>query len=65
MKIKIHTNVKGDSNENTMKTYGYDYYIDCTGYKFPGPKKFMKKELSKCVDPRTGQIQVNEYCQVT
>ena len=25
----------------------------------------MQKELGRCVDPRTGQIQVNEYCQVT
>ena len=64
LKIKIHTNISGDTNKMVAKSLGYEYSIDCTGYSFLGPRRFMTKEMSKCIDPRTGQIQVNAYCQV-
>lgn len=54
-----------DTFENTMKNLGYEYYIDCSGYKFTGPRRFLQEGMSECIDPRTGQIQVNQFCQVT
>jgi hypothetical protein len=42
LKIKVHTGVSGNIEKN-MQVLGYDYSIDCTGYKFLGPKKFMQK----------------------
>jgi hypothetical protein len=40
----------------------FDMSIDCSGYKFPGPKLFMKNELAECVDEISGQILVNKMC---
>lgn len=54
MDIAIHTNISKGPNESTMTQLGYDYFIDCTGYKFTGPRRFMTQELSECIDPRTG-----------
>ena len=61
--MNIHTGVEGGS---TQEALGYDYTVDCTGYKFTGPKLYMKGQgLETCLEPRTGQIQVNSFCQVT
>ena len=32
----------------------FDYKLDCRGYKFEGPRKFMQNELKDCVDKKTG-----------
>jgi NADH dehydrogenase FAD-containing subunit len=43
----------------------YALYIDCRGFKFLGPAKYMQETISDCVDKKSGQILVNEFCQVT
>ena len=37
----------------------YDYVIDCRGFKFLGPAKYMTGPLAECLDKKTGQIFVN------
>ena len=43
----------------------FDYILDCSGFKFTGPQKYMQGELANCLCKKTGQIMVNEFCQVT
>ena len=43
----------------------YEAHVDCRGFRYDGPRKFMQGDLAQCVDGKTGQIWVNEYCQVT
>lgn len=62
LNVNVHTGVKPASFEETMKNLGYDHYVNCTGFRFIGPRKFMTEELADCLDPRSGQIQVNEHC---
>lgn len=54
LKVNVHTGVKPDSFENTMNNLGYDHFVNCTGFRFIGPRKFMTEELSECIDPRSG-----------
>jgi len=35
------------------------------GFSFAGPKRFLTGDLAKCLEPLTGQIQVNMFGQVT
>ena len=37
----------------------YEIHLDCRGFKFNGPRKYMQDEMAECVDPKTGQIWVN------
>lgn len=37
----------------------YDYVIDCRGFKFLGPRKYMTGPLAECLDKKTGQIFIN------
>lgn len=32
----------------------FDYKLDCRGYKFEGPRKFLQDDLKDCVDRKTG-----------
>jgi len=32
----------------------YDYVIDCRGFKFLGPAKYMTGPLAECLDKKTG-----------
>ena len=48
-------------NDKSMEELGYELSIDCTGMKYPGPRQFMQGELADCLNPRTGQIFVNEF----
>ena len=48
--IEVHyeTPYEGDLTRDSL---GYDYCVDCRGYKFVAPKRFMRGELAKCVEP--------------
>ena len=48
-----------------MQELGYEMHIDCTGSKFLGPRLYLKGEIIECIDPQTGQINVNENLQAT
>ena len=37
----------------------YDYVIDCRGFNFLGPRKYMTGVLAECLDKKTGQIFIN------
>lgn len=56
---------KNYEGQRTLDELDYEYALDCSGYKFNGPRNFMLGGLKKCLEPRTGQIMVNQYCQVT
>ena len=43
----------------------YEVIVDCRGYKFTAPAKFMTGPLSECVDKAKGQIQVDINGRVT
>jgi hypothetical protein len=62
--VNVHLNefFKGDE---TLQKLGYDMEILCTGFKYEAPKRFLKGELAKCIDPVNGQIQVNQFSQVS
>jgi len=51
--IEVHYETPYEG-EATAASLGYDFQLDCRGYKFVAPGKFMKGELSKCVDPSKG-----------
>jgi pyruvate/2-oxoglutarate dehydrogenase complex dihydrolipoamide dehydrogenase (E3) component len=40
----------------------YESHIDCRGFKFNGPRGYLKDDMAECVDGKTGQIWVNEFC---
>lgn len=63
MGLEIHYGTPYVEGE-TAAALGYDYALDCRGYKFTAPAKFMTGGLSKCVDKKNGQIQVNYFGQV-
>ena len=42
----------------------YEIHVDCRGFKVLGPSKFLQQNMSDCIDPKTGQIWVNNFCQV-
>lgn len=44
----------------------YDAKVDCRGFKFTGPNKFMTEDsIRGCVEPTTGQIMVDAHLNVT
>ena len=51
--------IKSASGEN------YEVIIDCRGYKFTSPAKFMTGPLAECVDKAKGQIQIDINGRVT
>lgn len=61
MNIEVFTN-KGYSEDDKM---GFDYVVDCRGYKWLGPKDFFKGFMAECVEPKTGQIMVDIKGRVT
>lgn len=32
----------------------YEAHVDCRGFRFDGPRKFLKNEMAECVDGKTG-----------
>lgn len=50
-------------NEDLKKDW--DVVIDCTGMRFLGPQMYLKGKLAECIDKKSGQILVNEKCQMT
>jgi len=42
---------------------GFESVLDCRGYKYTGPRKFMAEELRDCIS-QSGELQVNRYCQL-
>ena len=61
--IKIHFGTSFEG-ETTAKALDYSCIVDCRGYKFKGPRKFMTGDLANCLDKQNGQIQVNYFGQV-
>lgn len=61
--INIHfgTSFEGEA---TAKALDYSCVVDCMGYKFHGPRKYMTGDLARCLDKQNGQIQVNWFGQV-
>jgi len=65
MKINIHfetpysdgTDVKIPASEEVYKCI-----IDCRGFKYLGPSKYMTGDLAQCLDKKSGQILVNNFC---
>ena len=53
--LEVHygTSFEGEA---TAKALGYDVALDCRGYSFPGPAKFMTGALAKTLEPKSGQI---------
>jgi NADH dehydrogenase FAD-containing subunit len=48
--IKVITG-KAFSEDDKM---GYEYIVDCRGFKYLGPKDFMQGPMAECVEPKTG-----------
>lgn len=44
---------------------GYEYIVDCRGFKYLGPKDFLQGSMAECVEPKTGQIMVDIKGRVT
>ena len=44
---------------------GFEYIVDCRGFKYLGPKDFMQGPMAECVEPKTGQIMVDIKGRVT
>lgn len=59
--IEVFTN-KGYSDDDKM---GFEYIVDCRGFKYLGPKDFMQGPMAECVEPKTGQIMVDIKGRVT
>lgn len=59
--VKIH--YETPFTDETQATLGYDTTINCMGFSFEGPKRFMTGDLANCLTAR-GQIQVNQFGQV-
>ena len=59
--VEVHLG-KGFSDDDKM---GYDYIVDCRGFKYLGPKDFLQGPLADCVEPKTGQIMVDIKGRVT
>ena len=38
-----------DFNDDIKRELDYELVVDCTGYKFPGPRDFMRGELTSCL----------------
>jgi len=57
--LHLNTDFQGDA-----KALGYDMALDCRGYKFSGPQKYMQGDMARHVSEKSGQIVVNEFCQV-
>jgi len=53
--IEIHYDTPYEG-EVTAASLGYDYQLDCRGYKFTSPSKFMVGDLRQCLNPDNGQI---------
>lgn len=60
--VKVHFGTPFDSG--TQEKLGCDFTLNCMGFSFAGPKRYMTGEMAKCLAP-TGQIQVNMFGQVT
>jgi NADH dehydrogenase FAD-containing subunit len=50
LKIEVFTG-KGFSEDDKM---GFEYIVDCRGFKYLGPKDFLQGPLAECVEPKTG-----------
>jgi hypothetical protein len=61
MGVEVHTG-QGFSEDNKM---GYEYILDCRGFKYLGPGEFMQGPMSECVDKKTGQIWIDIKGRVT
>ena len=59
--IEVFTS-KGYSDDDKM---GFEYIVDCRGFKYLGPKDFMQGPMAECVEPKTGQIMVDIKGRVT
>ena len=61
LNIEVFTG-KGFSEDDKM---GFEYIVDCRGFKYLGPKDFMQGPMAECVEPKTGQIMVDSKGRVT
>ena len=59
--VKVHYGTPYTAE--TQATLGYDCTVNCMGYNFQGPKRFMTGDLANCLTER-GQIKVNQFGQV-
>lgn len=50
--IQVHFGTSFGSG--TAADLGYDYSLNCLGYNFQGPKRFLTEDLAKCLEPKTG-----------
>ena len=50
--IQVHFGTSFSSG--TAADLGYDYSLNCLGYNFQGPKRFLTEDLTKCLEPKTG-----------
>ena len=64
LKINLHleTNFEGKS---TLDALGYKMSIDCRGYRFTTPARYLSGDLAQCLHAETGQILINSYGQLT
>jgi thioredoxin reductase len=60
MDVEVHTET-AFSEDNKM---GFEYILDCRGFKYLGPSEFMQGAMSECVDKKSGQIWVDNKGRV-
>jgi pyruvate/2-oxoglutarate dehydrogenase complex dihydrolipoamide dehydrogenase (E3) component len=48
--VEVHTGKEYDGNDKM----GYDFVLDCRGFRYLGPSEFMQGDMAQCVDKKTG-----------
>lgn len=49
-RVGVSVYLNTDYSKELKEDLGYDYVIDCTGYKFNATKSFMQGDLQECLD---------------
>jgi hypothetical protein len=59
--VEVHTGTSF-SEDNKM---GYEFILDCRGFKYLGPTEYMQGSMAECIDKKSGQIWVDSKGRVT
>ena len=51
--VRVHLNTPYNGEE-TLQKLGYDFVINCCGFRFNAPRQYMQGDLADCLEPKTG-----------